>query len=156
MNSLYNFTLILHSWNRWIVLIAGLLAVILAILALVKKQEYSKTNKVTSLVFISSLHFQLVIGILLYFVLSPITLEALSNFGAAMKNSDVRYWAVEHSFVNIIAIIIAQVGSILVRRKSSSSAKHKATLIWFGISFILILAMIPMGMMGVERPWFRF
>lgn len=156
MNSLYNFTLILHSWNRWIILIAGLLAVILAILALVKKQEYSKTNKVTSLVFISSLHFQLVIGILLYFVLSPITLEALSNFGAAMKNSDVRYWAVEHSFVNIIAIIIAQVGSILVRRKSSSSAKHKATLIWFGISFILILAMIPMGMMGVERPWFRF
>ncbi|KAF0201861.1 MAG: hypothetical protein FD170_2352 [Bacteroidetes bacterium] len=156
MNSLYNFTLILHSWNRWIILIAGLLAVILAILALVKKQEYSKTNKVTSLVFISSLHFQLVIGILLYFVLSPITLEALSNFGAAMKNSDVRYWAVEHSFVNIIAIIVAQVGSILVRRKSSSSAKHKATLIWFGISFILILAMIPMGMMGVERPWFRF
>ena len=156
MNSLYNFTLILHSWNRWIILIAGLLAVILAILALVKKQEYSKTNKVTSLVFISSLHFQLVIGILLYFVLSPITLEALSNFGAAMKNSEIRYWAVEHSFVNIIAIIIAQVGSILVRRKSSSSAKHKATLIWFGISFILILAMIPMGMMGVERPWFRF
>lgn len=156
MNSLYNFTLILHSWNRWIILIAGLLAVILAILALVKKQEYSKTNKVTSLVFISSLHFQLVIGILLYFVLSPITLEALSNFGAAMKNSEIRYWAVEHSFVNIIAIIVAQVGSILVRRKSSSSAKHKATLIWFGISFILILAMIPMGMMGVERPWFRF
>ena len=156
MNSLYNFTLILHSWNRWIILIAGLLAVILAILALVKKQEYSKTNKVTSLVFISSLHFQLVIGILLYFVLSPITLEALSNFGAAMKNSEIRYWAVEDSFVNIIAIIVAQVGSILVRRKSSSSAKHKATLIWFGISFILILAMIPMGMMGVERPWFRF
>jgi hypothetical protein len=137
-------------------LIAGLLAIILAILALVKKQEYSKTNKITSLVFISSLHFQLVIGILLYFVLSPITLEALSNFGAAMKNSDIRYWAVEHSFVNIIAIIVAQVGSILIRRKSSNQAKHKATLIWFGISFILILAMIPMGMMGVERPWFRF
>jgi len=156
MNSLYNFTLILHSWNRWIILIAGLLAIILAILALVKKQEYSKTNKITSLVFISSLHFQLVIGILLYFVLSPITLEALSNFGAAMKNSEIRYWAVEHSFVNIIAIIVAQVGSILVRRKSSNPAKHKATLIWFGISFILILAMIPMGMMGVERPWFRF
>ena len=156
MNSLYNFTLILHSWNRWIILIAGLLAIILAILALVKKQEYSKTNKITSLVFISSLHFQLVIGILLYFVLSPITLEALSNFGAAMKNSDIRYWAVEHSFVNIIAIIIAQAGSIIVRRKSSNPAKHKATLIWFGISFILILVMIPMGMMGVERPWFRF
>lgn len=156
MNSLYNFTLILHSWNRWIILIAGILAIILAVLALANKKGYSKTNRITSLVFISSLHFQLVIGILLYFVLSPITLEALSNFGAAMKNSEIRYWAVEHSFVNIIAIVVAQVGSIVVRRKSTDPKKHKATLIWFGISIVLILAMIPMGMMGVSRPWFRF
>jgi len=80
---------------------------------------------------------------------------ALSDFGAAMKDSALRFWAVEHAFVNIIAIAIAQTGSILVKRRNDSTGKNKRTLIWTGIALLLILAMIPMGMMGVERPWFR-
>ena len=103
MHTLYNITLYLHSWNRWIILIAGLLTIIFAISGMVNKKDYTKRDRVTSLVFISSLHLQLLIGLLLYFVLSPITLQALSDF-----------------------------------------------------ALVLILAMIPMGVMGVERPWFRF
>jgi hypothetical protein len=155
MDSLYNFTLILHSWNRWIILIAGLLTIIFAIGGITNKSDYTKRDRITSLVFISSLHLQLLIGILLYFVLSPITLQALSDFGAAMKENTIRYWAVEHSLVNIIAIAIAQIGSITVKRKQTSRAKFKSTLIWNLIALLLILAMIPMGMMGVDRPWFR-
>jgi hypothetical protein len=92
----------------------------------------------------------------MYFFISPITAQALSDFGAAMKDSVLRFWAVEHAFVNIVAIALAQTGSILVKRRSDSAGKHKHTLIWSGIALILILAMIPMGMMGVERPLFRF
>ncbi|MDY0101911.1 MAG: hypothetical protein RBS07_03175 [Lentimicrobium sp.] len=155
MNSLYNFTLLLHSWNRWIILIAGLLTIIFAIGGLLNKSDYKKNDRLISLIFISSLHLQLLIGILLYFVLSPITLQALSDFGAAMKENTIRYWAVEHSLVNLMAIAIAQVGSILVKRKLTNRAKFKSTLIWNIIALVLILAMIPMGMMGVDRPWFR-
>lgn len=155
MNSLYNFTLLLHSWNRWIILIAGLLTIIFAIGGMLNKSDYKKNDRLISLIFISSLHLQLLIGILLYFVLSPITLQALSDFGAAMKENTIRYWAVEHSLVNLMAIAIAQVGSILVKRKLTNRAKFKSTLIWNIIALVLILAMIPMGMMGVDRPWFR-
>jgi len=91
----------------------------------------------------------------MYFFISPITAMALSDFGAAMKDSVLRFWAVEHTFVNIIAIGLAQTGSILVRRQNDSAGKNKRTLIWTGIALLLILVMIPMGMMGVERPWFR-
>lgn len=155
MDSLYNFTLILHSWNRWIILIAGLLTIIFAIGGITNKSDYTKRHRITSLVFLSSLHLQLLIGILLYFVFSPITVQALSDFGAAMKENAIRFWAVEHSLVNLIAIAIAQVGSILVKRKQSSRAKFKSTLTWNLIVLVLILAMIPFGLMGVERPWFR-
>jgi len=127
-----------------------------AIKGLSARTEYSASQRKWSLIFISSLHLQLVVGLLLYFVLSPITTQALSNFGAAMKDSALRYWAVEHAFVNIIAIALAQTGSILAKRAIGSAVKHKRTLIWTGIAMLLILAMIPMGMMGVERPWFRF
>ncbi len=92
----------------------------------------------------------------MYFFISPITMQALSDFGAAMKDSALRFWAVEHAFVNIIAIGLAQAGSILVKKQNNSAGKHKRTLIWSGIALLLILAMIPMGMMGVDRPWFRF
>ena len=156
MGTLYSITLYLHSWNRWIILIAGLLTILFAIAGMVNKKEYTKRDRVTSLIFISSLHLQLLIGVLLYFVLSPLTLHALSDFGAAMKDGAIRYWAVEHSLVNLIAIFVAQAGSIIVKRKKSSRAKFKSTLVWNIIAMVLILAMIPMGMMGVERPWFRF
>lgn len=73
-----------------------------------------------------------------------------------MKDSALRFWAVEHAFVNILAVAFAQTGSILAKKAKTAAAKHKRMLIWTAIAFILILAMIPMGMMGVDRPWFRF
>ena len=156
MNSLYNITLFLHSWNRWLILVAGVIVIAAAIKGLKAKSDYSPFQKRWSLIFLSSLHLQLLVGILMYFFISPVTALALSDFGAAMKDSVLRFWAVEHTMVNIIAIALAQTGSILVKRMSNSAGKHKRTLIWSGIALILILAMIPMGMMGVERPLFRF
>jgi len=155
MNSIYQITLFLHSWNRWLILIAGVIVIASAIQGLTTKSGYSSFQKRWSLIFLSSLHLQLLIGLLLYFFFSPVMAQALSNFGAAMKDSVMRFWAVEHAFVNLVAIALAQTGSILVKRKSDSIAKHKRTLIWSGIAFILILLMIPMGMMGVDRPLFR-
>lgn len=155
MYTLYGITLFLHSWNRWLILIAGVIVIAAAIKGLSVKSEYSSFQKRWSLIFLSSLHLQLLIGLLLYFFLSPITAQALSDFGAAMKDSVLRFWAVEHTFVNVIAIGLAQTGSILVKRRADSAGKHKRTLIWSGIALLLILAMIPMGMMGVSRPLFR-
>ena len=156
MNTFYSLTLFLHSWNRWLILVAGIIVLITAVKALSAKSGYSSFQSRWSLVFLSSLHLQLLVGLLLYFVLSPITVQALSNFGAAMKDPVLRFWAVEHAFVNVIAIVLAQTGSILVKRRADSDGKHRRTLLWTGLAMILILAMIPMGMMGVERPWFRF
>jgi len=156
MNSLYSIALFLHSWNRWLILVAGIIVVAAAIKGLSSKSDYTSFQKRWSLVFLSSLHLQLLVGLLIYIFLSPITALAMSDFGAAMKDSVLRFWAVEHTFVNIIAIGLAQTGSILVKQRNDSAGKNKRTLIWTGIALFLILAMIPMGMMGVERPWFRF
>jgi hypothetical protein len=156
MSNLYTITLLLHSWNRWLILAAGIIVIFSAIKGLSAKSDYSAFQKKWSLVFLSSLHLQLLVGLVMYFFISPVTMQALSNFGAAMKDPVLRYFAVEHTFVNIIAIALAQTGSILVKRIADSAGKHKRTLIYTGIALVLILAMIPMGMMGVARPLFRF
>ena len=156
MNAAYTITLFLHSWNRWLILVAGFLVIAAAIKGLSARAEYSTFQRKWSLIFLSSLHLQLLVGLLMYFVFSPVTTQALSNFGAAMKDPVLRFWSVEHAFVNIIAIALAQTGSILVKRSTGSAAKHKRTLIWTAIAMLLILSMIPMGIMGVARPLFRF
>lgn len=156
MNTLYTITLFLHSWNRWIILVAGFLVLLAAIRGLTSNTEYTSSQRKWSLIFISSLHLQLLVGLAMYFFISPITAQALNDFGAAMKDSTLRFWAVEHAFVNILAVAFAQTGSILAKKAKTAAAKHKRMLIWTAIAFILILAMIPMGMMGVDRPWFRF
>jgi hypothetical protein len=156
MGSIYSITLFLHSWNRWLILIAGIIVIASAIKGINKKSDYTDFQRKWSFIFLGSLHLQLLVGLAMYFFLSPLTMQALGDFGAAMKDSVLRFWAVEHAFVNIVAVALVQTGSILVKRKKSQKGKHVSTIIWMGIAIVLILAMIPMGMMGVERPWFRF
>jgi len=156
MNTVYSITLFLHSWNRWLILIAGIIVIASAIKGITSKSDYSHFQRKWALIFLSSLHLQLLIGLIMYFFLSPLTLQAMGDFGAAMKDSVLRFWAVEHAFVNLIAIGLAQTGSILVKRSADPAGKNRKTLIWNAIALFLIIMMIPMGMMGVERPWFRF
>jgi len=108
----------------------------------------------TALLFLITLHIQLLIGLLLYFIFSPLTKIAFSDFGSAMANADLRFWAVEHTLLNIIGIALVQIGYSKSKKKSGKD-KHKSLLLWMGIGFLLILLAIPFGIMGVERPWFR-
>lgn len=156
MTTLYTISLYLHSWNRWLIIIVGILSLVFALKGSINKHPYTKSDRYLSLTFIGSLHIQLLLGLFLYFIASPYTTQAMQNFGAAMKDSTLRYWAVEHSTLNVIAVIIAQIGSVLIKRETRLAKKHRKTLIWTGIAFLIILLMIPIGIMGPDRPWFRF
>lgn len=156
MDFLFKISLLLHSWNRWAILIVGIAVIVLAVKGLNTGAQYNNTSRKSMFYFILSLHIQLLVGLLLYFVLSPVTALAFNDFGAAMKDGTLRFWAVEHAFVNIIAIAVAQTGSILVKKRTNDRDKHRLALIWTIIAIVLIISMIPLGMMGVSRPWFRF
>lgn len=156
MGNFYNLFLIIHSWNRWIILLSGVVLLVTLIYSLSKSQIFSNTLKAMALTFLGSLHIQLLIGIILYVFLSPFTQAAFNDFGSAMKNSGLRFWAVEHTLLNVIGIFMAQIGYSISKRKIDDKAKQKTLLIWMGMAFLIILLAIPMGIMGVERPWFRF
>lgn len=156
MATLYNGMLLIHSWNRWIILLSGLILLIMVITSLLNNKPYLSRHKRLNLVFLSSLHFQLLIGLILYFFLSPYVKLAFNDFGNAMKNADLRYWAVEHTLLTIISIVLVQMGYTKVKRRLTDHKKLRTTLIWTGIAFVVILIAIPVGLMGVERPWFRF
>jgi hypothetical protein len=140
---MYEILLFAHSWFRWITLI--LFAVILfnSLQGMSGGKEYLKKDKTLTTSLVGTLHLQLLIGLLLYFVYSPITTTAMENMKMAMKVGAVRYWAVEHISIMIVAVIVAQIGSIRVKKTSVDKKKFKLQAIFFSIALILILSRIP-------------
>ncbi|MEL6339264.1 MAG: hypothetical protein AAGJ56_05385 [Myxococcota bacterium] len=139
---MYEFFIVLHSWLRWVVVFGGLAAVSLAIQGLVTGAEYRKPQKISGIVFLASTHTMLVLGFVLFF-LSPTVNAALADMSAAMKTKALRFWVVEHTTLMVLAAIAVTVGYSTAKRAEQSIAKHKRSLIGFGLGFGLILLGIP-------------
>jgi Na+-driven multidrug efflux pump len=100
----YSFTLHAHSGLRWLVLLLAIVLVVKSLAGLFGGGKYSKLDNVLSVSFVGTMHLQLLIGLILYFFLSPITDMAFKDFGSAMKDSELRFWAVEHLVIMILAV----------------------------------------------------
>ncbi len=152
----YTIVLTLHNILRWVVLIAALLTIIRSINGLRFKRGWTASDNKASMWYVSFLDIQLLLGLLLYFVLSPVTTAALQNFGGAMGNSSVRFFLIEHSVMMFIAVVVAHVGRTLVKRAADAAAKHRRNAIWMAISIIIVLASIPWPFYPAARPLLRF
>ncbi|MCA9933150.1 MAG: hypothetical protein KC415_04470 [Anaerolineales bacterium] len=140
---MYNTVLAFHNIVRWVILIGGLLAAGKAMMGWLGKKEWSDLDNQLGLIFTISLDVQLLLGLLLYFVLSPITTKALSDFGGAMADGGVRFWAVEHIGTMIVAVALAHIGRSRAKKAVDALSKHKAAAIFFALAMIAILAAIP-------------
>ena len=153
---LYPVFLTLHSILRWLVVLAALLAIIRAVTGLSFKRGWMGLDNRAGSWFTILMDVQVLIGIILYFFLSPTTRLAMQNFGGAMGDSVTRFFAVEHVIGMLLAVVAAHVGRALVRRAPNAPAKHRRTLIWFSLSLIILLASIPWPFLpaGAGRGWF--
>ena len=77
-------------------------------------------------IFVGLLDLQMLVGLLLYFVLSPITKAALSDFGGAMSEPSMRFWAVEHVFGMVVGIALAHVGHVAGQARGDRCAQAPA------------------------------
>jgi len=152
---MYTSILLVHSWLRWAVIITGLIAVLGGIIGVARKGQWTPADDRAGMWFILTLDLQLLLGLVLYFFLSPITAHAISDFSGAMKVSGLRFWAVEHPFGVIIGIVLAHVGRARIRRLDADR-RHKAAMIFFGLALVAILASIPWPGTPYGRPLLRW
>jgi hypothetical protein len=147
---MYEILLPLHSYLRWVITILAIYVIIKAILGIVNKSEFTNGDSKSGLFFMISCDIQLLIGLILYFWSSPITTSAFANFGAAMKDKELRFWAVEHIVAMLLAWLLVHIGRAK-SKKGDDLAKHKSSLIYYGLAIVIIMASIPWG----TRPMFR-
>jgi len=151
---MYTVVLLLHSWLRWVALIAGVGATLAAIRG---PEAPSGSNSLDrwGLAFVTALDVQLLLGLLLYFAVSPNMAEIRADFGAAMKDPIARFWAVEHITTMVVAVVVTHVGRVL-GRKATSDSKRMKLFVCFGIATALMLLAIPWPGLRAGRPLFRF
>ena len=152
---MYPFVLTLHNITRWLVLILAVIAIARSFSGLSGKKKWSAADDRAGMLFTMLLDIQLLLGLILYFFLSPTTTGALSNFGAAMGAALVRYFAVEHSLGMLVAVVVAHLGRSASRRAHSDRNKFRRAAIWFTLALVIILVSIPWPFMAAGRPWFR-
>lgn len=140
---MYSIVTTVHTVLFVFVFILGGNVIVRALRGRSNNSLFTESDRKAGLFFMISLHTQLLIGFALYFFLSPITALALSDFGAAMKDSATRSIAVEHVSVNIIAVVLATVNNAKNKKAIADAAKHKNALIFTAAALLLILSRIP-------------
>lgn len=143
----------LHSALRYVVVILLIAAILKAFAGWFGNKYYTETDRKLALFTMVSVHLQLVIGLILYFI-SPVVQSALADMGAAMKDTQLRFWAVEHIATNIIGIVLITVGYSTAKRAATDKAKFTRMAVFYLIGFVLIMSAIPWPWSRVARGWF--
>lgn len=140
---MYPVVLGLHNVLRWVVLAAGIWAVLLAWQGWMGRRTWTAREAKAARAFVIALDVQLLVGVLLYAFFSPLTRQGMQDMGAAMRDPAVRYFMVEHVAMMLLAIVAAHVGVALVRRAATDSARFQRASIWLGVALAAILGFVP-------------
>lgn len=136
---MYNFLLHFHSGLRWLVLLVAIVVVLKSLVGLFGGTKYSKFDGIIAPAYVGLMDLQLLIGLILYFFLSPFT----SDFSFNMSDDVIRFWAVEHLALMLFAVIAAHVGRSISKKTDDAQVKYRFQSIFFGMSLILMLMGIP-------------
>ncbi|WP_291865059.1 hypothetical protein [Maribacter sp.] len=135
----------LHSYLAYVTLAVLFLAVANAIIGLVGKKIFNMGKDLRLSLFAMILcHIQLLVGLILYFV-SASGLNAIKEFGMGGLTASARLLAVEHPFINIIALVLITIGWSRHKKFVEGDKKFKSIAIFYGLGLVLILSRIPWG-----------
>jgi len=133
----------IHSYWAYIVVVILIIAFINAVLGMAKKRSFTDKDLRISLFTLIVMHIQLLIGLGWYFM-SP-WFKALKEvgMGEAMKDAQLRLFAVEHPTMMILAIIFITIGWSKHKKKTTDSSKFKTIMIFYGIGLFFVLTRMP-------------
>ncbi|MGB9754757.1 MAG: hypothetical protein C0183_20345 [Roseiflexus castenholzii] len=151
----YNITLYAHSYVRWAVVILGALLIVRALTGWLGRRSWDGSVERLGSVFTISMDIQLLLGLLLYGVFSPTMQRIFSDFGSAMGDARLRFWAVEHMLMMVVAVVLAHVGHVTAKRMPEEK-RYRRYAIFAGLAMLAVLLAIPWPFSGADpRPLFR-
>lgn len=148
----YAAILMVHSWLRWGVLALGLLCAVHAARAWKQRAPFQPADARRLTLFVAAVDTQVLLGLLLYLWLSPITPLAFADLGAAMHNAVLRFFVLEHPLAMLIGAAVLHVGSVRARRLGATAPRHRAVLRTVATALLCFLIGIPWPGLPYVRP----
>lgn len=145
--------LTLHNIARWVFIVVAIILLVQSFQGWFGKKVYSDQNRTLTTIFIILFDVQILIGIILFF--SKGWGSVMMTAGDIMSTAALRFFAVEHWMIMLLAVILAHIGSGQVKKAATDLQKLRRAAIWFSISFILVLGGIPWPGMAAGRPLLR-
>lgn len=152
---MYETILTFHNLLRWVLVISGVLLLVRSAIGLSKKQDWKK-NVVNGIRWYTiAFDLELLAGLVLYFGYSPLTQALFQNFQMAIQIPAMRFFGFIHITLMIIALALAHIGRSRVKKALTAVRKYQQTLLWFGISFGVLLLGVPWPFYAAGRPLLR-
>jgi len=151
----YELVLFIHSWLRWLVLIAAAVLVAISARGLFSGRSWGSAEKLAGTAFLALFDTQIVLGLLLYFVFSPVTPKSFGDVGTFMHDSVLRFFAVEHLTGMLVAATAAHIGWARAKRATSDKIRFRRVLVGVGIALLVVFASIPWPSRPYGRPLAR-
>ena len=152
---MYTALLFLHSWLRWLVILSGVAALGGAVGGVSTRRAWLPIDNRRLALFTHSLDVQMLIGLILYAFLSPVTRSGFENMQLTMRDPILRFFVVEHLTGMVVAIALAHIGRARARKLTDAAARHRAVLIFVGLAMVALLLSIPWPGMPGGRELFR-
>ena len=152
----YAIVLYVHSWWRWVVVMLAITVLVRAVRGVRNDGPWSPLDTKLARAFVGSVDLQFTLGLAMLFFLSPMTTAALRNLGDAMKDTQLRFFTVEHATTMILATATAHIGIVRARKAPTGRQAHRRLAIAVAIFVVLVAIGIPWPWAGYGRPLLRF
>jgi hypothetical protein len=144
----------LHNLLRWAVILFGVIAIVRAFKGWLAKKSFDLADNQAGMLYTSLFDVQLLFGFLLYFYRGWVNV-LFGDFANAISNPGTRFFALEHFLLMLAAAVVAHVGRSSAKKASEDAARHRRLAIWFGFSFLILLAAVPWPFLSYGRPLLR-
>ena len=134
---------LIHGYWAYLVLLVLILATLNALIKFFTNKAFGENDFKISLFALIATHIQVLIGFILYFT-ATLGYSLLADSGMkVMKNSEARFFAIEHPLTMIIAVVLITIGYSKHKKQLTSKAKFKTLAVFYTIALILVLSRIP-------------
>ena len=140
---MYPLIKILDYYWSYAALLVLIYAVFNALMGKIKSKDFESKDLRISLFGLIFSHFQLLIGLMLYSVSPLLNQWSKLSIVNLMSNRQIRFYLVEHPFLNIIAIVLITVGWSVHKKQSEPEKKFLRIIIFYGLGLLLSLTRIP-------------
>ncbi|HVO09167.1 MAG TPA: hypothetical protein VMX54_00315 [Vicinamibacteria bacterium] len=152
---MYSLVLLAHSWLRWAVLLLAIALLARTAVGWLRSRPWARADDRLQVALVGVLDLELLLGLLLYVGLSPLTRSFLADPAVAMRAPVLRFFGVEHVVGMVLAVAVAHAGRVVSRRAATPAHRQRGACLAALVVLLLAVAAIPWPALSYGRPLFR-